>query len=156
MSNQFWKHHGFDEDFFAHMEEIDLCWRLYSSGLKAICLPSSKVYHLGGGTLLYGSTKKTYLNFRNGLIMILKNLPFIHLLYILPLRLGLDIVAGIRTLSSSQLFAILKAHIHFYLSFFYHFRKRKKTKKINKRLFGDKILVLNYFILRKRKFTDIQ
>ena len=155
-SNQFWKHHGFDEDFFAHMEEIDLCWRLYSSGLKAICLPSSKVYHLGGGTLLYGSTKKTYLNFRNGLIMILKNLPFIHLLYILPLRLGLDIVAGIRTLSSSQLFAILKAHIHFYLSFFYHFRKRKKTKKINKRLFGDKILVLNYFILRKRKFTDIQ
>jgi len=74
-SNLFWKAGGLDDEFFAHMEEIDLCWRLKSRGYRIVCIPESSVFHVGGGALNYESPHKTYLNFRNNLLMLYKNLP---------------------------------------------------------------------------------
>src|SRR5690606_399926 len=74
-SKVFWEVGGFDEDFFAHQEEIDLCWRINNKGYKILCIPSSVVYHVGGGSLPQGNTRKTYLNFRNNLMMMFMNLP---------------------------------------------------------------------------------
>jgi len=74
-SNLYWKAGGLDDEFFAHMEEIDLCWRLKSRGYRIVCIPESSVFHVGGGALNYESPHKTYLNFRNNLLMLYKNLP---------------------------------------------------------------------------------
>ena len=74
-SEAYWKVGGLDDEFFAHMEEIDLCWRIKSRGLRIVCIPESVVYHIGGGTLNVESPHKTYLNFRNNLLMLYKNLP---------------------------------------------------------------------------------
>ena len=74
-SKIYWKVGGLDDEFFAHMEEIDLCWRLKSRGYRVVCVPESSVYHIGGGTLNVESPHKTYLNFRNNLLMLYKNLP---------------------------------------------------------------------------------
>lgn len=109
---------GLDGDFFAHMEEIDLCWRIKQLGYSILVEPRSTVYHLGGGTLEKQSTKKTYLNFRNNISTLFKNERSLKLLYKIPLRLVLDGIAGIKFLFSGQLshtIAILKAHFHFYL-----------------------------------------
>lgn len=93
---------GFDGDFFAHMEEIDLCWRMQSSGYRIGVEPRSKVYHLGGGTLSALSPRKTMLNHRNNLAMLYKNLPMGHLLWVLPVRLVLDGVAAASYLAKGQ------------------------------------------------------
>ncbi len=84
---------GLDGDFFAHMEEIDLCWRWQLSGHRIACVTESKVYHVGGGSLNYGNPRKTFLNFRNNLLMLYKNLPLLHLCYVMPLRFLLDYMA---------------------------------------------------------------
>lgn len=84
---------GLDADFFAHMEEIDLCWRLQLHDYRVVCLPESRVFHVGGGSLQYGNPRKTYLNFRNNLFMLYKNLPTARLLWVMPLRLLLDYAA---------------------------------------------------------------
>lgn len=89
---------GLDARFFAHMEEIDLCWRLRSRGKKIVCIPSSIVYHLGGGTLQKGSPFKTYLNFRNNLLMLYKNLPEDELKSVMRIRWWLDTLAEVRFL----------------------------------------------------------
>ena len=94
-SKDFWNQNGFDERFFAHQEEIDLCWRLINSGRKIFYTGKSKVYHVGGGTLNKQSAQKTYLNIRNNLSMMLKNLPFPKLIGLIFFRLCLDGVAGI-------------------------------------------------------------
>ena len=108
---------GFDGDFFAHMEEIDLCWRLRRAGYTCWVEPSSVVYHLGGGTLAYQSPRKTYLNFRNSLATLAKNLPGARLVPVLFMRLVLDGVAGLKFLLAgepAQVGAILRAHGRFY------------------------------------------
>ena len=108
---------GFDGDFFAHMEEIDLCWRMQSSGYRIGVEPSSKVYHLGGGTLSTLSPRKTMLNHRNNLAMLYKNLPMGHLLWVLPVRLVLDGVAAASYLAKCQwscVKAVWQAHVGFY------------------------------------------
>ncbi len=89
---------GLDGRFFAHNEEIDLCWRLRIAGKKIMCLPESKVYHLGGGTLPQGNPRKTYLNFRNNLTMLYKNLPENRLKPVMRMRLVLDNVAALQSL----------------------------------------------------------
>lgn len=89
---------GFDGRFFAHMEEIDLCWRLNSRGYKVVCIPQSVVYHLGGGTLSKGNPRKTYLNFRNNLLMLYKNLPENELKNVLRMRAWLDRLAALSLL----------------------------------------------------------
>ncbi|MEC5393876.1 glycosyltransferase family 2 protein [Bergeyella sp. RCAD1439] len=116
-SKDFWTQKGFDERFFAHQEEIDLCWRLKNEGRKVYYTGRSTVYHVGGGTLNKQSPQKTFLNFRNNLSMLLKNLPFPHLIWIIFIRLCLDGIAGIRFGIKDgfpHLWAVVKAHFGFY------------------------------------------
>ena len=108
---------GFDGEFFAHMEEIDLCWRIQSSGYRIGIEPRATVYHLGGGTLSALSPRKTMLNHRNNLAMLYKNLPLGHLLWVLPARLVLDGVAAASYLVKGQwacVKAVWQAHVGFY------------------------------------------
>ena len=97
-STDYWKAGGLDGRFFAHNEEIDLCWRLNIMGRRVVCIPQSKVYHLGGGTLPKGNPQKTYLNFRNNLTMLYKNLPDNQLQRIMFVRWCLDYLAAFQTL----------------------------------------------------------
>ena len=97
-ARHYWDAGGLDGRFFAHNEEIDLCWRLQRLGLKIYCLPQSKVYHLGGGTLPKGNPMKTYLNFRNNLTMLYKNLPSQRLRRVMLVRCFLDYLAAVQTL----------------------------------------------------------
>ncbi|MCD8202244.1 MAG: glycosyltransferase family 2 protein, partial [Prevotella sp.] len=97
-SEDYWRAGGFDARFFAHCEEIDLCWRLRIMGRKIYCVPSSRVFHVGGGTLPKGSPMKTFLNFRNNLTMLYKNLPDVELKRVMRMRLFLDYVAAFQTL----------------------------------------------------------
>lgn len=117
-ASHFFEVGGLDEDFFAHQEEIDLCWRLKNKGYKIMVEPKSEVYHVGGGTLNVGLPFKTHLNFRNNLYMLFKNLPLSSLFTIIPIRLVLDGIASITFLSNKQginhLFAVMKAHFAFY------------------------------------------
>lgn len=116
-SKDFWAQKGFDERFFAHQEEIDVCWRLKNSGKKIFYTGQSAVYHVGGGTLNKQSPRKTFLNIRNNLSMLLKNLPFPKLLWLLFFRLLLDGVAGIYfglKFGFPHLWAVVKAHNSFF------------------------------------------
>lgn len=146
---------GFDIDFFAHMEEIDLCWRIHQENKKAMCLPQSVVYHVGGGTLKYGSSNKTYLNFRNSLIVLCKNLPFPHLVFVLMMRVGLDILAAISMWSWDHFKAIMRANRDFYRSIGHHFSKRNKPKRVPRRLGGNKWILILYYIGGKNKFSKL-
>lgn len=152
---------GFDDDFFAHMEEIDLCWRIQNKGYKIVCLPSSSVYHVGGGTLSTSSPKKTYLNFRNGLTMLLKNYSTRDLLLKFPIRIILDLVAAIQMLISSpkNSIEVLHAHLGFIRRLPMNFSKRRNNKnKIStkqlKNSFNSSIVFQN-FIKGKSKFSDL-
>lgn len=123
---------GFDEDFFAHMEEIDLCWRIKRLGYTFKVIPSSHVFHVGGGTLNYMSPKKTYLNFRNSLFMITKN----HAGWLFPklfYRMSLDGMAATMFLFQgrpSHFAAVFRAHMHFYRKLGSMLRKRRELKQI--------------------------
>lgn len=148
------KLNGFDEDFFAHQEEIDLCWRAYNNNLKAMYCSESVVYHVGGATLNTGNPKKTFLNYRNSLWMMLKNLPTSKLFPVLFLRLSQDGISGIRHAFKGEfahLWAILKSHFYFYLKFFNFINKRGSNQYHN--YFRVKSIVYLYFI-RKGKIFD--
>jgi GT2 family glycosyltransferase len=148
------KLNGFDGDFFAHQEEIDLCWRASNLGYKAKYTSKSLVYHVGGATLNEGNPKKTFLNFRNSLIMLLKNLPKNKLFQVLFCRMLLDGIAGIKFLFSgkfSHLVAVLKAHFSFYLSIKSNYQKRSKTQEEN--YFYTKSIVYSYFLKGGKKFV---
>jgi len=115
-SNLYHQFNGLDEDFFAHMEEIDLCWKLHRADFHVYYCGRSTVYHVGAGTLGYGSPRKTYLNFRNGLSLLFKHLDTAELLYKLPIRLFLDWVAAFTFLLKGQagnFGGVFKAHAHF-------------------------------------------
>lgn len=147
---------GFDESFFAHQEEIDLCWRAFNLGYSAKYIASSIVYHVGGATLQAYNARKTFLNFRNSLLMLLKNLPKNRLFPILFSRLVLDGIAGIRFITQfkfSHFFAIIKAHFSFYARFFS--TKKKRSKKLKGNYFYTSSLIHTYFIKKKRKFSEI-
>jgi GT2 family glycosyltransferase len=122
---------GFDADFFAHMEEIDLCWRIQKSGKSFLVIPQSEVYHLGGGTLGYESPTKLYLNFRNNLYMIIKN----HSGYLFPklfFRMVLDGLAGIKFLTEGKpryCLVVFLAHMAIYANFTKFYRKRVELRK---------------------------
>jgi GT2 family glycosyltransferase len=107
---------GFDEYFFAHQEEIDLCWRMQHAGYKLFACPLSVVYHVGGGTLPRGNSLKTYLNFRNNQIMLYKNLPWSQKWWKTPFRIFLDSVSAWKGLligDGGYFLAILRAHLSF-------------------------------------------
>lgn len=138
---------GFDGDFFAHQEEIDLCWRAFNLGYKAKYTFKSLVYHVGGATLNQLNPKKTYLNFRNSLLMLVKNLPKNKLISIIFIRLCLDGLAGIQFIIKgkfSHCFAILKAHFSFYCLLSKNLKKRNTHQ--NKQYYHTKSIVYNYFI----------
>ena len=145
--SDFWLIGGFDERFFAHQEEIDLCWRLINLGKKLFYTGKSTIYHVGGGTLNKQNPRKTFLNIRNNLSMLVKNLPFEALFWIIPLRLALDVVAGIYLAYKegiSHLWAVFKGHLGFYTQFLESFRRRTKFQKKN--YDQTKYLVFRYFI----------
>ena len=124
---------GFDGDYFAHNEEIDLCWRLKRAGYSVWCFPKSVVYHLGGGTLEYDNPRKVFLNFRNSLYSLLKNEPWPKLLWLLPARFLLDGLAGARFAAKGQfkaIWAIVRAHFSFYGSVGKTLEKRKQVREI--------------------------
>ena len=107
---------GFDDFFFAHQEEIDLCWRMQLCGYRIYACPASVVYHVGGGTLPQGNPQKTFLNFRNNLIMLYKNYRVDERIWKIPYRLGLDAVSAWKNLAtgnSAYFIAVLKSHIAF-------------------------------------------
>jgi GT2 family glycosyltransferase len=124
---------GFDADFFAHMEEIDLCWRFHKAGFRAGFIPWTTVYHIGGGSLAYDSPYKIYLNFRNSLFLLYKNLPDDKLSSRLLSRMILDGLAAVIFLVKgrfSYFNAIFKAHISYYKSKGELRRKREMVKKL--------------------------
>lgn len=127
-SEDYWQAGGLDADFFAHMEEIDLCWRLNAMGRKLVCIPDSVAYHWGGGTLPKENPHKTFLNFRNNLLMLYKNLPERQLQKILFLRMLLDGVAAMQFLLKGQwgnFKAVVRAH-----NAYRAFKPRYKTKRL--------------------------
>lgn len=151
---------GFDEYFFAHQEEIDLCWRMQRAGYSVYVQPASVVYHVGGGTLPKGNTKKTYLNFRNNLIMIYKNSNAAPLLLKLPFRFGLDALAAYRGLFAGDFghfVAIAKAHFHFARWVFFHKEKAPVLKTVNKKLNGTYkgSILWQYYVKNKKTFSEI-
>jgi len=150
---------GLDGYFFAHMEEIDLCWRLKNNGYKIFYNPNSTIYHVGGGTLPNNNPFKLYLNFRNNLIILYKNLPKSKLFFTIFTRLVLDGMSGLTyliTFKFNYFAAVLKAHFAFYASVsrYKNFRKQNITqnKTVHKEIFNQSI-VYNFFVKKKRKFS---
>lgn len=151
---------GFYPHYFAHMEEIDLCWRMQSAGYKVQCLTKSKVYHLGGGTLTYQNPRKVYLNFRNNLIMMGRLLPHRDRIRVVFSRMVLDGISAIRFLLTGQFGyfnAILKAHIDYYkhLGAIKKYRRQRKDaewRTLKGRYSGS--IVWNYFVKGKKRFSD--
>jgi GT2 family glycosyltransferase len=145
---------GFDTQFFAHMEEIDLCWRMKNAGYQIYYSPASTVYHVGGGTLHKSNPRKTFLNYRNGLAMMYKNLPANQLFTTLFMRLVLDGVSSIKFLmagSFKDIWAILKAHFAFYVMIPELERNSPKPLKD----IYSKSIVVDYFLRRKRSFGEL-
>lgn len=151
---------GLDEFFFAHQEEIDLCWRMQLAGYKVFVQPASVVYHVGGGTLPRGNSRKTFLNFRNNLIMLAKNISFGEAAWKIPLRILLDVISAWRGLiggDSGYFFAIFKAHFYF-VGWLCRNRKfsvfpAKKGGKPDGWYKGS--VVWAYFIQKKKTFSEI-
>jgi len=151
---------GLDEYFFAHMEEIDLCWRMQLAGYKIMVCPASVVYHVGGGTLPKGNERKVFLNFRNNLVMLCKNLPRQQLLWKLPLRLLLDAITAWKGLLAGEgayFIAILKAHAGFVKWLFIKQGAGWMPASRSGRLNGwlNKSRGWAYFVRGKRKFSEI-
>lgn len=144
---------GFDADFFAHQEEIDLCWRAFNKGYKTYYTSESIVYHVGGATLNEGNPKKTFLNFRNSLLMLLKNLPKKDLFPIIFSRLLLDGLAGVQFIVKGKFkhcLAIVRAHFAFYSLIFKNLSKRETHQKAN--YFQKKSVVYFYFVKNGKVF----
>ena len=151
---------GFDEYFFAHMEEIDLCWRIQLAGCKIYCCPQSTVYHVGGGTLPKGASKKTFLNYRNNQIMLAKNLPWNEKWKIL-FRMTLDQIAALKALlkgDGGYFIAVIKAHLAF---FYWAFFAKKQLYGLNRKplkslagVYGGAV-IWKYFVQKKKLFSEI-
>ncbi len=159
-AERFHEMNGFDDYLFAHMEEIDLCWRLQRKGYAIYCCPSSVVYHVGGGTLPKTNSRKTYLNFRNNFIMLLKNFSFFEALWKIPLRVLLDWLFAFKSLlqkDTASFKAVFSAHegvIRWMCSQHQHQKlPAKKIKTIPGVFKGS--LIWAYFINKKKHFSQI-
>ncbi len=159
---------GFDGEYFAHSEEIDLCWRIKRAGYKIMARPRSVVYHVGGGTLNYNTPRKAYLNFRNSLYTLVKNEERGRLLWILPARLLLDGLAGALFLMQgkiSHIGAILRAHWSFFPNLKRTLRKRRQIRELvqkvsisNKPNYAGRYpgsIVWQYYAMGKRRFKNL-
>ena len=146
---------GFDEDYFAHQEEIDLCWRAKNAGHKVFYTGKSHVYHLGGSTLSNMNPKKTFLNFRNSLYSITKNLPKRKAFPIIFMRLLLDGIAAVRFIFQfkfSHSAAVLRAHLSFYCNFRKMYKKREKANFILN-YYTTKSIVWSHFVHQINNFN---
>ena len=149
---------GLDEEFFAHQEEIDLCWRLQSQGGTIKYIGKSTVYHVGGATLSSYSSKKTFYNFRNSLLMLIKNVSSSKVWFLLFIRLILDGLAGFQFLIQGKWrhsLAIIKAHVSFYRLIPTYLKKRNKNSTQFK-YYHIKSIVWNYFIRKNRTFKQLK
>ena len=152
------KQGGLDADFFAHMEEIDFCWRLKNNDYKVMVCPSSVVYHIGGGTLPKSSARKTYLNFRNNFSLLYKNLPSDKLFKVFVLRLFLDGMAGIKFLAEGHFqdfLAVFKAHFYFYGNWGRLSKKRKKLKQKRVPHMYRGNIALEHYLKGVKHFSDL-
>ena len=152
------KEGGLDSVFFAHQEEIDLCWRLHCRGYQIMSVPQSVVYHVGGGTLEYESPRKTFLNFRNNLLMLYKNLPPVQWLLVMLIRWPLDYVAALQMLLSGKWLnfkAVFQARCAFW-----RLRKQykairmtnlRKSKVLYPTTISKRSIIFDYYLLGKRK-----
>lgn len=151
---------GFDEYFFAHQEEIDLCWRIQLAGHKIYSCPASVVYHVGGGTLPMGNTLKTFLNFRNNRIMLSKNLPLSRKLWVVPVRFFLDAASAWKGLLSGDggyFIAIFKAHLAFIKWRLFHRRKSVFPVTRKGKLLGyfRGNVAIEHFLKKRKTFSEI-
>jgi GT2 family glycosyltransferase len=153
---------GLDEQFFAHMEEIDLCWRLQRMGYRIRYLSSSAVYHVGGATLQRGNPFKTFLNFRNNMLLLHKNLPVRGRGKTLFSRMILDGISAFRFLlrgSIRDFWAVLRAHIAYYgmKSSYNGIKNRNKTMENSVIASGiyPRAIVIDFFLKGKRRFSDL-
>lgn len=164
-SKDYWAVNGLDGRFFAHNEEIDMCWRMRMMGRLLFCIPQSKVYHVGGGTLPKGNPMKTYLNFRNNLTMLYKNLPEKELRYVMRVRWFLDYVAAWQTLilnrNVGDFKAIYRAR-HDFMKWRTEFRPERKEHQIDRveprvprTLRTSFCLVWQYYARGRKKYTDL-
>jgi len=149
---------GLDDDFFAHMEEIDFCWRAKNAGYKIYYHPKSVVYHVGGGTLPKSSPRKTYLNFRNNFFLLYKNLESKNLGAVFFWRLILDGIAGLKFFMDGSLkntLAVYKAHLHFYAAISKLKKKRKKLKQNTVSQVYQRNIVYEHFVKRIKTFDGL-
>lgn len=148
---------GFDEDYFAHQEEIDLCWRAKNMDHLIKYVGNSTVFHIGGATLKEESPRKSFLNFRNSLFTLVKNLPTSKLIPVITTRLILDGIAGLKFLIEFRpihTLAIIRAHFSFYYYLPKTIRKRN-THFLKRNYYTVKSIVWNYFVLRKKTFKEL-
>jgi hypothetical protein len=159
-SDAYWKAGGLDEDFFAHQEEIDLCWRLKNLGYRIINVPQSVVFHVGGGSLSYNSPRKSFLNFRNNLFMLVKNLPAGELFWKLPTRLVLDVIAAAQSVARFKNFhtfaAIVKAWAALVTNIPMLLKKRSAIPHKKPGLLKPVSVVWQYFVLARKTFRELQ
>lgn len=153
---------GLDPDFFAHMEEIDVCWRLKNAGYTIGVQPASTVFHVGGSVISYGSPQKIFYNFRNNLVLLLKNEESSKLLWLLIWRLILDGVAGMQYILKADfksVWAIIRAHFSFYATFPKWYKKRRECRKNvtfrNKEGIYHRSIIKDYFFKKKKKFSSL-
>lgn len=162
-SSDYWQVGGFDGRFFAHNEEIDLCWRLRLLGKKIYCEPESYVYHVGGGTLPKSNPMKTFLNFRNNLTMLYKNVPQSDLRKVMFMRLFLDYLAAFETLILKGNFKDFKAIVKARLAFrkwrhdFDKDRDVIQKSRVVKQIDGqsDFSILWQYYVLGRKKYSEI-
>lgn len=161
-ANAFWLCNGFDDDYFAHMEEIDLCWRLKNRGFKIMYAPLSTVYHYGGATLEYNNPRKLFLNFRNSLFTLYKNYTGRHLSLVMFVRMLIDTTAIAKFLATFEwknAKAVINAHRTYYKNKTVLKQKRAQiqqnvsTRK-HRQIFNGSI-VLNFFLFSKKKFSQL-
>lgn len=158
-SELFFKYGGFDVDFFAHMEEIDLCWRLKNYGHKIYCCPQSTIYHIGGGTLPKNNPKKTYLNFKNNMILLLKNLPGDKVVKVFAFRVSLDLIAALKFLFEghfADFVAVFKAYFVFYKSLNHNLKKRKQQPQNEVSYIYKGSIVSEHYICRVKQFSKLK
>jgi GT2 family glycosyltransferase len=153
---------GFDDDFFAHMEEIDLCWRFHLAGFRVSYVPDSIVYHVGGGVLPYDSKFKTYLNFRNNLFLLYKNLPDNKLHGTIFIRKLLDGAAAVMFIfkgMTGNVKAVWKAHNAYYKSIKSLKGKRKLVRDLAIKQTGsqlmNKSIVFMFYIKGRKTFSSL-
>lgn len=162
--DDFWRVGGFDERFFAHNEEIDLCWRLSNLGRKIYCVPGSVVFHVGGGTLPKANPMKTFLNFRNNLTMLYKNLPAADLAKVMRIRQLLDYIAALKSLivdrNVGEFKAILRARRAFkaWLSDFEEDRRSIQASRVSAsdRMRESYSILWQYYVHGVKRFKDLK